>query len=95
MESFRPALLVLFITVVPLELSTWAAQEEAAAGGRLLTRQPVRAEDLPQHFSTGRRNNTPPFNLTDIGMEFFASACRQTPRNQDGPYCPIVPRIIA
>jgi hypothetical protein len=73
----------------------WATLEEAAADGRLLTRQPVRADDLPQHFSSGRRNNTLPFNLADIGMEFFASACWQTPRNQDGPYCPIVSRIIA
>jgi hypothetical protein len=73
----------------------WATLEEAAADGRLLTRQPARADALPQHFSTGRRNNTLPFNLEDIGMEFFASACWQTPRNQDGPYCPIVSRLIA
>jgi hypothetical protein len=73
----------------------WATLEEAAADGRLLTRQPVRAEDLPQHFSSGRRSNTLPFNLADIGMEFFTSACWQTPRNQDGPYCPIVSRLIA
>jgi hypothetical protein len=73
----------------------WATAEEAAADGRLLTRQPLRADDLPQHFSTGRQKNTLPFTLADIGMEFFASACWQTPRNQDGPYCPIVSRIIA
>jgi hypothetical protein len=65
------------------------------ADGRPLTRHPARADDLPQHFSTGRRSNTLPFNPADIGMEFFASACRQTPRNQDGPYCPIVSRLIA
>jgi hypothetical protein len=73
----------------------WATQEEAAADGRLLTRQPARADDLPQHFSSGRQKNSLPFNLADIGMEFFTSACWQTPRNQDCPYCPIVSRIIA
>jgi hypothetical protein len=61
----------------------WATLEEAAADGRLLTRQPVRADDLPQHVSTGRQNNSLPFNLADIEMEFFASACRQTPRNEE------------
>ena len=73
----------------------WATLEEAATDGRLLIRQPVRADDLPQHFSSGRQKNMLPFNLADIGMEFFATACWQTPRNQDGPYCPIVSRIIA
>ena len=73
----------------------WATPEEAAADGRLLIRQPVRADDLSQHFSSGRQKNSMPFTLADIGMEFFASACWQTPRNQDGPYCPIMSRIIA
>ena len=50
----------------------WATLEEAAADGRLLTRQPARADDLPQHFSSGRQKNILPFNLEDIGMEFFA-----------------------
>jgi hypothetical protein len=73
----------------------WATAEEAAVDGRLLTRQPARADDLPQAFSTGRQKTILPFNLADIGMEFFASACWQTPRNLDGPYCPIISRLIA
>jgi hypothetical protein len=73
----------------------WATAEEAAQDPRLLVRLPVRAEDLPMHFSTSRGKNDLPFTLADIGMELFATACWQTPRNQEGPYCPILSRIIA
>jgi hypothetical protein len=73
----------------------WAAPEEAAADGRLLTRPPATAEDLPKHFSTSRKKQELAFGLADIGMEAHITVCWQTPRNQDGPYCPIVSRIIA
>jgi hypothetical protein len=36
-----------------------------------------------------------PFGLADLRLELFVTVCWQTPRNQDGPYCPIVSRIIA
>ena len=73
----------------------WAMSEEAAADGRLLTRQPIRARDLPEHFSTGRKTHTLTFSPADAGMEVYATACWQTPRNEDGPYCPIISKIIA
>jgi hypothetical protein len=73
----------------------WAAPEEAAADSRLLTREPSRADDLPMHFSTSRRRHDLAFSLADIGLEIFLSACWQTPRNQEGPYCAITSRIIA
>ena len=73
----------------------WAAVEEAAADSRLLTRRPAKPEDLPMHFSTSRRKLELPFGLADIGLEAYVTACWQTPRNQDGPYCPIVSRLIA
>jgi hypothetical protein len=73
----------------------WAAAEEAAADPRLLTRPPVQAADLPMHFSTGRKRHELQFGLADIGMEAYVTACWQTPRNQDGPCCPIVSRLIA
>lgn len=73
----------------------WATGEEAAADGRLLTRLPIRARDLPEHFSTGRKTHTLTFSPADAGMEVYATACWQTPRNEDGPYCPIISKIIA
>jgi hypothetical protein len=69
--------------------------EEAASDPRLLTRQPVRASDLPEHISTSRKRHELPFGLADIGSELFVTVCWQTPRNQDGPYCPVLSRIIA
>ena len=44
------------------------------------------------HFF-GKRG--PRFSLADLRQKVFITLCRQTPRFQDGPYCPIVPRIIA
>jgi hypothetical protein len=73
----------------------WATAEEAAADPRLLTRQPAQAADLPMHFSTSRKKIELPFNLAETGLEVFVTVCWQTPRNQDGPYCPIVSRLIA
>ena len=73
----------------------WAAPEEAAADSRLLTRPPARADDLPMHFSTGRKTHTLDFSLAGIGMELYATACWQTPRSQDGPYCGIAVKLIA
>jgi hypothetical protein len=73
----------------------WASAEEAAADPRLLTRAPSQAADLPMHFSTSRKRYELPFGLADIGLEIYVTACWQTPRNQEGPYCPIVPRLIA
>ena len=73
----------------------WATPEEAAADSRLLIRQPAKPEDLPAHFSTSRKKLELPFGLADIGLEAYVTACWQTPRNQDGPYCPIVSRLIA
>ena len=76
-------------------IGRWATPEEAAADPRLLTRPPTQPEDLPMHFSTGRKKLELPFGLPDIGMEAHVTVCWQTPRNKDGPYCPIVSRIIA
>jgi hypothetical protein len=76
-------------------IGRWATPEEAAADSRLLTRPPTRPEDLPQHFSTSRKKYELDFGLADIGMEAHITVCWQTPGNQDGPYCPIVSRIIA
>jgi hypothetical protein len=73
----------------------WATTEEAAADPRLLTRPPARAGDLPMHFSTGRKTHVLDFSLADIGMELYATVCWQTPRNQDGPYCTIVSKLIS
>jgi hypothetical protein len=73
----------------------WATLEEAAADPRLLTRPPNQAADLPMHFSTSRKWYELPFSLADVRLEVYATACWQTPRNQEGPYCPIVWRIIA
>jgi hypothetical protein len=73
----------------------WATLEEAAADPRLLTRPPAQAEDLPMYFSTGRKWYELPFSLADLRLEVYATTCWQTPRFQDGPYCPIVSRIIA
>ena len=73
----------------------WATPEEAAQDPRLLVRPPARAEDLPMHVSTSRGKHDLPFALADIGMELYATACWQTPRSQDGPYCPILSKIIA
>jgi hypothetical protein len=73
----------------------WATGEEAGADGRLLTRPPIRARDLPEHFSTGRKTHILTFGPADVGMELFATACWQTPRNEDGPYCPIVSKLIS
>ena len=73
----------------------WATVEEAAVDGRLLIRPPHQATDLPMHFTTSRRRHELPFDLAAIGFEVFVTACWQTPRSQDGPYCPIVSRIIA
>ncbi|MDR2485683.1 MAG: hypothetical protein LBD55_09840 [Treponema sp.] len=73
----------------------WAAAEEAAGDPRLLTRAPVQAADLPMHFSTSLKRHELLFGLADIGLEVYVTACWQTPRNQEGPYCPIVPRLIA
>ena len=73
----------------------WATAEEAAADPRLLTRPPVQAADLPMHFSTSRKWHELPFSLADVRLEIFVTVCWQTPRNQDGPCCPIVSRIIA
>jgi hypothetical protein len=73
----------------------WATPEEAVADPRLLTRSPTQAADLPMHFSTSRKWHELPFGLADLRLELFVTACWQTPRNQDGPYCPIVSRIIA
>ncbi|MDR2482615.1 MAG: hypothetical protein LBD08_03175 [Treponema sp.] len=73
----------------------WATPEEAAADPRLLTRPPAQAADLPMHFSTSRKWHELPFGLADLRLELFVTACWQTPRNQDGPYCPIVSRLIA
>ena len=73
----------------------WASEEEAVADLRLLTRPPLQAANLPMHFSTSRKKIDMPFNLAEIGMELFVTACWQTPRNQDGPYCPILSRIIS
>jgi hypothetical protein len=67
----------------------------AGADSRLLTRQPTRPEDLPRYFSTSRKRYDLPFELADAGMEAHVRVCWQTPRNKDGPYCPIVSRIIA
>jgi hypothetical protein len=47
------------------------------------------------YFSTGRKWYELPFSLADLRLEVYATACWQTPRYQDGPYCPIVSRIIA
>jgi hypothetical protein len=68
----------------------WATLEEAAADPRLLTRPPTQAADLPMYFSTSRKWHELPFRL-----EVYVTVCWQTPRFQDGPYCPIVSRIIA
>jgi hypothetical protein len=76
-------------------MGRWATPEEAAADPRLLTRPPTMPEDLPQHFSTGRKKYEMEFGLADIGMEAHLTVCWQTPGNQDVPYCPIVSRIIA
>jgi hypothetical protein len=73
----------------------WATLEEAAADPRLLIRPPNQAADLPMHFSTSRKWHELPFSLADLRLEIFVTVCRQTPRNQDGPYCPIASRIIA
>jgi hypothetical protein len=73
----------------------WAAPEEAASDARLLTRPPSKPEDLPMHFSTSRKRHELPFGLEDVGLEAYVTACWQTPRNQDGPYCPIISRLIA
>ena len=73
----------------------WATNEEAGSDSRVLIREPVRAVDLPQHFSTSRKRHELSFNLSDIGCELFITVCWQTPRNQDGPYCPVISRIIA
>jgi hypothetical protein len=73
----------------------WATAEEAAADPRLLTRPPTQAADLPMHFSTSRKRHELQFSLADIGLEAHVTACWQTPRNQEGPYCPIVARLIA
>ena len=73
----------------------WATGEEAAQDPRLLTRPPARAEDLPKHFSTSRAKNDLPFTLADIGLELYATACWQTPRNQEGPFCAILAKLIA
>jgi hypothetical protein len=73
----------------------WATAEEAAADPRLLTRPPAQAADLPMHFSTSRKRHELQFSLADIGLEAHVTACWQTPRSQEGPYCPIVPRLIA
>jgi hypothetical protein len=73
----------------------WAALEEAAAAPRLLIRPPTQAADLSMYFSTGRKWYELPFSLANLRLEVYATACRQTPRFQDGPYCPIVSRIIA
>ena len=73
----------------------WATPEEAAADPRLLIRPPVRAEDLPMHFSTKRKMHELPFSLADIGLELYATVCWQTPSGEDGPYCSIVSRIIS
>jgi hypothetical protein len=73
----------------------WATLEEAAADPRLLTRPPAQAADLPMHFSTSRKWYELPFSLADVRLEVFVTVCWQTPRYQDGPYCPIVSRIIA
>ena len=73
----------------------WATPEEAAADPRLLTRPPTQAADLPMHFSTSRKWEELAFGLADLRLELFVTVCWQTPRNQDGPYCPIVSRIIS
>jgi hypothetical protein len=73
----------------------WATPEEAAQDPRLLIRAPAHAEDLPMHVSTSRGKNDLPFTLADIGMELYATACWQTPRSQDGPYCGILSKLIA
>ena len=73
----------------------WATAEEAALDPRLLTRPPSQAADLPMHFSTSRGRHEPQFSLADIGLEAYVTACWQTPRNQEGPCCPIVSRLIA
>jgi hypothetical protein len=46
-------------------------------------------------FSLSRKKYELEFGLADIGMEAHITVCWQTPGNQDGPYCPIVSRIIA
>jgi hypothetical protein len=73
----------------------WATLEEAAADPRLLIRPPTQAADLPMYFSTGRKWHELQFSLADVRLEVFVTVCWQTPRYQDGPYCPIVSRIIA
>ena len=73
----------------------WATLEEAAADPRLLIRPPTQAADLPMHFSTSRKWQELQFSLADLRLEVFVTVCWQTPRFQDGPYCPIVSRIIA
>ena len=73
----------------------WATPEEAAQDPRLLVRPPARAEDLPMHVSTSRARHDLPFTLADIGMELHATACWQTPRNQEGPFCAILGKLIA
>ena len=55
----------------------------------------MQAADLPMHFSTSRRRRELQFNLADARLEVFVTVRQQTPRNQDGPYCPIVSQIIA
>jgi hypothetical protein len=50
---------------------------------------------LSLHFSTSRKWYELPFSLADLRLEVYVTACWQTPRFQDGPYCPIVSRIIA
>jgi hypothetical protein len=82
-------------TVWSVPAGRWATAEEAAADPRLLTRPPSQAADLPMHFSTSRKRHELPFSLADIGLEAHVTACWQTPRNQEGPYCPTVPRLIA
>jgi hypothetical protein len=73
----------------------WATPEEAAADPRLLTRPPAQAADLPMYFSTSRKRHELLFSLADLRLEVYVTVCWQTPRFQDGPYCPIVSRIIA
>ena len=73
----------------------WATPEEAAADPRLLTRPPTQAADLPMHFSTSRMRHELPFSLADVRLEVFVTVYWQTPRFQDGPYCPIVSRVIS
>lgn len=71
-----------------------ATQEQAAADPRLLTKIPSRPEDFPMVLTNKRRTHRMELNLDDSGKILFATACFQNPGGIDGPYCPIISRLI-